>query len=239
MASAQSIIVRSTLKSVHPPCGFYCLVGWHYSHTTWNGTFNGLFCAHFTIFDCASSTSHPPVAPSPHITLSHRMHHWSPPSHCNVSPLRRSLRHSACNRRTRKKRGRGGRRPSTPVGWGRLTKAKMRSHSKQYCILHLCQSISVNVQLSHGHYHHRTPLILSLPHPVMLHASGGDHKLLSIMCVHSVLRNFYMMIVWIHIKYQQLILASKEIVSILLCSKNCATKQHSMQVEDAISMTIV
>lgn len=159
MASAQSILVRSTPRSVHPPYGFYYLLaGGIIAIQLEMAILMSFFCGHFTIFDGVSSTAHP----SPHVTLSHRMHHWSPPSHCNVSPLRRSLRPSACSRRTRKKRGRGGRRPSMPVGWGHLTKAKMRSHSKQYCILHLCQSISVNVQLSYGRSHHHTPLILSL-----------------------------------------------------------------------------
>lgn len=178
-----------TLKSVHPACGFYYLVAGGIVAIQLEME---ILMAFFVVISPYLMVPVVPPIPSPHVTLSHRMHHWSPPSHCNVSPLRRSLRHSACSRRTRKKRGRGGRRPSMPVGWGRLTKAKMRSHSKQYCILHLCQSISVNVQLSHGHYHHRTPLILSLPHPVMLHASGDDYKLL-LLCVHSVLRNVYTM----------------------------------------------
>lgn len=233
MASAESILVRLTLKSVHPPYGFYYLVA---SGIIAIQLEMVVLMAFFVVISPYLMVPVvPPIPPLPPLPMSHSHTgcitgvlpatamclHWGDPW---------GSAHAAGEQgRKEEEEAEDPLRPWDEAIWPRR-RCVLIANSTAFCTC-VNQSVWMSSSVSSPHTSHPSSHFMS-------HASGGDYKLLllSIMCVHSVLRNFYTMIVWIHIKYQQLILASKEIVcylkwdlvSILWCSKNCATKQHSM-----------
>lgn len=183
MASAQSILVRSTPRSVVSTT--FLLV--HHSHTTWNGNFNVLFCGHFTIFDGVSSTAHPLPMSHSHtgcitgvLPATAMCLHWGDP----WGPA-----HAAGEQgRKEEEEAEDPLCPWDEAIWPRR-RCVLIANSTAFCTcvnqsMWMSSSVMVvliTTRLSSSHF--------------MSHASGGDYKLLllSIMCVHSVSRNCYMM----------------------------------------------